>query len=255
MASRRRRSTCSTAHGLEVRFVPDLVDRRRPSRGLTVGWGPHGARVTWTSRVHRGDRFGTVAEETRNRDRRFECHRRAGYLLSLPRVLSEHSHELAFEVTFELRVCSAYASITTPASLLSWATAPRRRAARSASSGSAARAMHDRAPARYDECEAVAASASSSISENAARASTRLPQAKRREPKSLQRLHLVVLACGAAELRQHSRVGDTGGLVVVLDEVDCRRGRRDRWSPRPRARSGEPRARTARGARAPRRCA
>ena len=42
----------------------------------------------------------------RKRDRLFERHRRSGSLLALPCFLSEHQHELAFEVAFELVVCS-----------------------------------------------------------------------------------------------------------------------------------------------------
>ena len=184
----------------------------------------------------RQDSAATARSESPESDRAtaiacFECHRRAGYLLLLPRVLSEHSHELAFEVTFELR-SSAYAPITTPASLLSWVTAPRRRAARPASSGSAARAIPERAPARYDECgrsRRVPARASLKTRRGPRRAAP--GQATRAQaPRAIPFRSTCVRA---AELRQHSRVGDTGGLVVVLERGRLRRGRRGRESPRP----------------------
>ena len=45
-------------------------------------------------------------------------------------------------------------------------------------------------------------------------------QAERCEPEPSQRLELVVLLCAAADLRQRGRVGGTGGLVVVLEQVE-----------------------------------
>ena len=47
-----------------------------------------------------------AGKRLRERDGLFERHRPSCRLLPFPRFLSEHVHELAFEVTFELLVCS-----------------------------------------------------------------------------------------------------------------------------------------------------
>ena len=48
---------------------------------------------------------GPSAQKPSNRDRLFERHRGASGFLPVPRLLAEHRHELAFEATFDLRVC------------------------------------------------------------------------------------------------------------------------------------------------------
>ena len=148
-----------------------------------------------------------------------------GRLLPLPRFLSEHHHELAFEVTFELVLCfevRIHHNAGVAVELGDGAAEPGGAVGGRwiGREGNARQCSGDVSGVRpcLGECQLE------HLRKGGAGLAT-LPQAERRESKSLQRLHLVVLVCAAAELpsarprRRHGRTRSRARCRLSRAEV------------------------------------